>query len=114
MNGKVFPKLRKMQQEVRLRVRLTAFFSLVSITIIHFHYNELFYSLYSSTLEMNMKNAKLMETMSLILLLLVGLLSPIIILLVKNATSTIQVCCHYEDLKIIAFLLIEFRKYFGG
>lgn len=45
----------------------------------------------STTLEENMKNAKLMETMSLVLLLLVGLLSPIIIFLVKNATSTIQV-----------------------
>lgn len=41
-----------------------------------------------------MKDAKLMETMSLVLLLLVGLLSPIIILLVKSATSTIQVCNH--------------------
>lgn len=38
-----------------------------------------------------MRDAKLMEMTSLVLLLLVVLLSPVIILLVKNATSTIQV-----------------------
>lgn len=66
---------------------------------------------------MNMKDAKLMETMSLILLLLVGLLSPIIILLVKNATSTIQV--RYPPLRgfkywCIFYFNLEFREYFGG
>ena len=38
-----------------------------------------------------MKDAKFMEITSLVLLLLVIFLSPVIILLVKNATSTIQV-----------------------
>lgn len=46
---------------------------------------------FSSTLELDMSEAKLMETTSLVLLLLVILLSPIIIFLVKSATSTIQV-----------------------
>lgn len=38
-----------------------------------------------------MAQAKVMETTSLVLLLLVVFLSPVIIYLVKNATSTIQV-----------------------
>lgn len=39
----------------------------------------------------DMKGAKMMETLSLVLLLLVVFLSPIIILLVRSTTNTIQV-----------------------
>jgi hypothetical protein len=47
-----------------------------------------------------MSGAKFMETTSLILLLLVVLLAPVIIYLVKNATSTIQVIQTSESLKV--------------
>lgn len=45
-----------------------------------------------------MKDAKFAETTSLVLLLTVILLSPVIIFLVKSATSTIQVS---NDFKIV-------------
>lgn len=71
----------------------------------------------SSTLENDMKDAKLMETVSLIVLILVIIISPIIIFLVKSATSTIQVKS-LEDFctkEIIALRICfsEFREYVG-
>jgi multisubunit Na+/H+ antiporter MnhG subunit len=46
-----------------------------------------------------MATAKFMETTSLILLLLVVLLAPVIIYLVKSATSTIQVQLYSNHLE---------------
>lgn len=53
-------------------------------------------SINSATLELDMKDAKFAETTSLVLLLTVILLSPVIIFLVKSATSTIQVSSDFE------------------
>lgn len=82
----VIPKIEEFQGKIRNEIRFDIFcFCLDCDVVLNF------ILITSDTLELDMMQAKFMETTSLVLLLLVILLSPVIIFLVKNATSTIQV-----------------------
>jgi len=64
-----------------------------------------------------MKDAKIMETTSLVLLLSVVFLAPLIIFLVKSATSTIQVSHithRHRHQSLNCNLFSELCKHFGG
>lgn len=87
MRDEVLPRIVDFQQIVRSEIRC---FWVNLRPRITFH-QQLFFVINSVTLDFDMHEAETLEITSLVLLLLVVVLSPVIIFLVKNATSTIQV-----------------------
>lgn len=87
MDETILPRIDAFQDIIRKDI-LYVDVRLIRVIAPNINYN---FAISSATLEFDMKEAKVMETTSLVLLLLVILLSPIIIFLIKSATSTIQV-----------------------